>query len=537
MHNKTQIYAMQTRSRAKLATLGATRQTATETLGGGPSGSTDGKTGPKDETDVEEETDVESLDMDVCDGSEDEAVNETEDEDDFEVQISRFQPRASSSPPIRQATAPNGVQPARTEYRSTSTKNGMRAPQAHKIKDVVNRAPIDENRARNDRDAVRNSNKCMRSAPVKWIKPEKFAATTPLESYVSHFETVAAYNQWSSHDKVAHLKAALTGDAAQLLWDSGNHANLTYDDLLAKLRARFGSAEHRERFACQLRSIRRQPGQSLQALCNEIRRLMALAYPNTANSELSGIIARDAFLAALNDRELEIKVRDRDPVDLDAALRAAVRVEAYLRMPEQDAERDRNARMHKERFDTPRARQVREPSQDASNEMATAIRELREQLQKSQQTQVELSRELGRVRLLAECRSADQNSVGNNTENRTRSENLASVPRRRFDRPRGASKACYACGDETHFARDCPTRRSETSAAAAVSVDHSAASGDAVGTAAGRLVRRLTDGQLDRAAYLRMCIQGQWTDCLLDTGSEVCLFPGRYARDVNGSLC
>ena len=31
----------------------------------------------------------------------------------------------------------------------------------------------------------------------KCIKPDKFAATTPLEAYLSHFETISEYNGWS----------------------------------------------------------------------------------------------------------------------------------------------------------------------------------------------------------------------------------------------------------------------------------------------------------------------------------------------------
>ena len=131
-----------------------------------------------------------------------------------------------------------------------------------------------------------------RQRPNKWIKPDKYSVNMPIESYVSHFETVASYNDWTPRDKVAHLKAALTGDAAQLLWDMGDHSDLTYDALVSRLRARFGSADHRERFACQLRALRRRAGQSLQELHNEVRRLMALAYPGTAYSDLNEILAR-----------------------------------------------------------------------------------------------------------------------------------------------------------------------------------------------------------------------------------------------------
>ena len=58
---------------------------------------------------------------------------------------------------------------------------------------------------------------------------------------------------------------------------------------------------------------------------------MALAYPGTANSELNAIIARASFISPLGNRELEMRIRDRDPTDLDAAFKVAVRVESYIR--------------------------------------------------------------------------------------------------------------------------------------------------------------------------------------------------------------
>jgi len=42
-------------------------------------------------------------------------------------------------------------------------------------------------------------------------------------------------------------------------------------------------------------------------------------------------------------------------------------------------------------------------------------------------------------------------------------------------------------------------------------------------------VRGLTAEQMDRAAYVRIRVESAPMDCLLDTGSEACLFPARYA--------
>jgi hypothetical protein len=52
---------------------------------------------------------------------------------------------------------------------------------------------------------------------------------------------------------------------------------------------------------------------------------MSLAYHESTDGDLDEIIARDHFIADLNDRKLGLKVRDRDPPDLDSAFKAAVK--------------------------------------------------------------------------------------------------------------------------------------------------------------------------------------------------------------------
>jgi len=97
--------------------------------------------------------------------------------------------------------------------------------------------------------------------------------------------------KWSRADKVAHLRWSLTGTAAQLLWGS---ENLSYEDLLDKLKTRFSGKGMEEKFQTELRCRRRNKGESLRELAHDIRRLMTLSYPGEQSS-LSEHIARDAF--------------------------------------------------------------------------------------------------------------------------------------------------------------------------------------------------------------------------------------------------
>ena len=133
------------------------------------------------------------------------------------------------------------------------------------------------------------------------------------------------YNEWNRADKVAHLRWSLTGTAAQLLWGS---EELPYEELFDKLKRRFSGKGMEEKFQTELRCCRRNKGESLRELGHDIRRLMTLAYPEKQSS-LSEHIARDAFLSALGDPDFELKIREREPTDLDGALAIAQRYEVF----------------------------------------------------------------------------------------------------------------------------------------------------------------------------------------------------------------
>jgi len=63
---------------------------------------------------------------------------------------------------------------------------------------------------------------------------------------------------------------------------------------------------------------------------------MALAYPGE-KSRMSENIARDSFLTALNDPELELKIREREVASFDEALKIAQRLEVFKSAVEMSA--------------------------------------------------------------------------------------------------------------------------------------------------------------------------------------------------------
>ena len=59
---------------------------------------------------------------------------------------------------------------------------------------------------------------------------------------------------------------------------------------------------------------------------------MMLAYPECGNSELFEVISWNHFFVRPHeDVELEIRVREKEPTYLDAACKAALRIEACIK--------------------------------------------------------------------------------------------------------------------------------------------------------------------------------------------------------------
>jgi hypothetical protein len=106
---------------------------------------------------------------------------------------------------------------------------------------------------------------------MKDIKPNRFDGRGCVETFLAQFDICATHNGWNNDEKLAHLKCSLTEHAAQLIWDSGNPAEIGFGDLIEKLRRRYGSLDQQEKFQAELRARRRRNGESLAELCQDIR--------------------------------------------------------------------------------------------------------------------------------------------------------------------------------------------------------------------------------------------------------------------------
>ena len=62
---------------------------------------------------------------------------------------------------------------------------------------------------------------------------------------------------------------------------------MSYQELRDKLQRRFGSDDQQEKFQAELRARRRRKGETLAELCQDVQRLMTMAYPGEGVTKYS----------------------------------------------------------------------------------------------------------------------------------------------------------------------------------------------------------------------------------------------------------
>ena len=235
---------------------------------------------------------------------------------------------ASTSTPITGSRVTVGKSTVDPTWPVSST---MGSPVASAADETLTpeRPSREKTRKKRDRGSSSSSSTSVPARRRHRIRVQTYDGSTSFESFWAHFKNCVEYNGWKEPDQLAHLKAALTGDAAQVLWDTDPSSVGSVEALVTMLSNRFAGTRQADRFRMELRARKRKRDETLVDLHREIRRLMALAYP-TLSKDSRETFACDFFIDALDEPDFALKVRERNPASLDEALRVAQQLEAWM---------------------------------------------------------------------------------------------------------------------------------------------------------------------------------------------------------------
>src|SRR5688572_29418097 len=408
------------------------------------------------------------------------------------------------------------VKPERTSFRG---KTGESAAEKMKLKPSFReKTERPDAPGTSTPNLLKNVSDLLRSRPTP-MKPGKFDGTGSLESFLVQFEVCARHNKWTAADRVDYLRCSLEKAATQLLWDFGAQPSVSYEELVERLRQRYGTEGQAETFRAQLYYRRQRPEENLSDLLHEIRRLVVLAYPVPSN-ETTQIIAKDSFLEAMRDRELSLKVREREPKTLDEAYRTALRLEAYQRATDPD---DRRRQPN-------RVRGAQES--DVNTQLQTQLdRFLATQMEEQRRFQREIEQRIDRQ--LREIRRGTSMNDGPGRD--ARPDEQPTTPLENTRR----SVTCYNCGRAGHISRNCRQRRrfrNRPNEAGPTEDERATMPPDPV--ARNNTTRpTLPDRASKNAIYIRGTIHGRSQLCLVDTGSEVSLVPSSTVDGLELRSC
>ena len=115
-----------------------------------------------------------------------------------------------------------------------------------------------------------------------------------------------------------------------MLCDLQSDSTVSYNKLRAIPVQVCASRGQAEVYRSQFKMLRRQKGESLTDHAQDIRRLMAMAFPGPADST-TDMVTRDVFIEALADQDVVIQIQVQRPADLNSAVQVAHQMKAVMK--------------------------------------------------------------------------------------------------------------------------------------------------------------------------------------------------------------
>lgn len=178
---------------------------------------------------------------------------------------------------------------------------------------------------------IANDNRARRRPS---LNPEPFDGSTDWDGYISHFESIARLGHWTEEDKFLALAASVRGPARTYYLGLPLSERESYSRLVHHFYERFGSLRHQSRWLGKLETRKRQSGESIAALGDDIRLIAQKAYPHLETRAQEALALNQLFKVV--PFEMKTRCIDKDCNTVAEAVDVIERYESLL-----DEERDR----------------------------------------------------------------------------------------------------------------------------------------------------------------------------------------------------
>ena len=189
----------------------------------------------------------------------------------------------------------------------------------------LNRIPDHINNSKYQGDFRQNKNTPLAGHRL-YVKPESFNGTEDWEEYYSHFTNCAELGRWTEKDKILGLSANLRGPARIYYKGLSFEERSNYDVLIHKLAQRFGSSRQQNKWLSKFESRKRQSGESIALLGDDLRQMAQKAY-RKLDCEAQEALALNQLYKTIS-LELKSKCIDKECETINEAVEIIERHEA-----------------------------------------------------------------------------------------------------------------------------------------------------------------------------------------------------------------